>query len=141
MPTAEYKGPSSYVDYGRQGSLTPIFPNGPYDTPKPSLNDDEENMDVLIEELESVRGIHDDEDDSQDESGYTGTVPDELLRTDPLRGLDDKEVLTRRKKYGLNKLKEDKQNHYLKFLSFFVGPIQFVMEVRSFLTCFSLHLN
>lgn len=141
MPTAEYKGPSSYVDYGRQGSLTPIFPNGNYDTPKPSLNDDEENMDILIEELESVRDIHDDEDDSQDEPGYTGTAPEELLQTDPLRGLDDKEVLTRRKKYGLNKLKEDKQNHYLKFFSFFVGPIQFVMEVRCFPPCFSLHLS
>ncbi|EYE93658.1 plasma-membrane proton-efflux P-type ATPase [Aspergillus ruber CBS 135680] len=90
-------------------------------------------MDILIEELESVRGIHDEEDDSQDEPEYTGTVPEELLRTDPLRGLDDKEVLTRRKKYGLNKLKEDKPNHYLKFLSFFVGPIQFVMEAAAIL--------
>lgn len=27
-------------------------------------------------------------------------------------------------------MKEEKENHFLKFLGFFVGPIQFVMEVR-----------
>lgn len=120
-----------------------IPPNDAYDTPKVSFNDDdpEEDMDVLIEELESVHGTHDEEDSSQDEPEYTGIIPEEFLRTDPMSGLDDKEVVLRRKRYGLNKLKEEKQNHYLKFLSFFVGPIQFVMEVRSYSLLLFLYLD
>lgn len=57
------------------------------------------------------------------------TVPDELLRTSSVQGLDIAEVHIRRKKYGYNRMKEEKENLVLKFLCYFVGPIQFVMEV------------
>lgn len=57
------------------------------------------------------------------------TVPDELLRTSSVQGLDIAEVYHRRKKYGYNRMKEEKENLILKFLFYFVGPIQFVMEV------------
>ena len=44
-------------------------------------------------------------------------------------GLTEQEVQARRRKYGLNQMKEEKENLILKFFSYFVGPIQFVMEV------------
>jgi H+-transporting ATPase len=75
-----------------------------------------------------------------------------MLQTDTRVGLTNEEVLQRRRKYGLNQMKyvdtantpsvelnrlntdkrhrEEKENLVLKFLGFFVGPIQFVMEVR-----------
>lgn len=93
-------------------------------------NDEEdEDMDALIEELESQDGHIDQEDEADNEPGGARPVPDELLQTDTRIGLTDAEVLLRRKKYGLNQMKEEKENMMLKFLSYFVGPIQFVMEV------------
>jgi magnesium-transporting ATPase (P-type) len=53
-----------------------------------------------------------------------------MLQTDTRVGLTSEEVLQRRRKFGLNQMKEEKENLLLKFLGFFVGPIQFVMEVR-----------
>jgi H+-transporting ATPase len=97
--------------------------------PLPDDDDEEEDMDALIEELESQDGHIDDEDDGVDEPGDARPIPEELLQTDTRMGLTDAEVLARRKKYGLNQMKEEKENLILKFLSFFVGPIQFVMEV------------
>jgi H+-transporting ATPase len=45
------------------------------------------------------------------------------------KGLTDADVNSRRKEYGWNRLTQDKPNHLLKFLMFFMGPIQWVMEV------------
>ena len=85
-------------------------------------------MDALIEELESQdQNIDDEEEDVG--PGNARTVPEELLQTSTRTGLTTMEVTHRRKKYGLNQMKEEKQNNLLKFLMFFVGPIQFVMEV------------
>lgn len=55
-------------------------------------------------------------------------VPDDMLQTDTRLGLTEAEVVSRRRKYGLNQMKEEKENLILKFFGFFVGPIQFVME-------------
>ncbi|KAJ9221171.1 hypothetical protein DTO169C6_6441 [Paecilomyces variotii] len=97
-------------------------------------NDEEdEDMDALIEELESQDGHIDQEDEADNEPGGARPVPDELLQTDTRIGLTDAEVLLRRKKYGLNQMKEEKENMMLKFLSYFVGPIQFVMEAAAVL--------
>lgn len=94
------------------------------------LDEDEqdEDIDALIDELESVAG-----DDPEEEEAATGhsarPIPEELLNTDTRIGLTSAVVEQRRKKYGLNQMKEEKENLILKFLMYFVGPIQFVMEV------------
>ena len=51
------------------------------------------------------------------------------MATDTRHGLTSEEVLVRRRKYGMNQMKEEKENLILKFFGYFVGPIQFVMEV------------
>ncbi len=92
--------------------------------------DEDEDMDALIEELESQDGQIDVEEEVT-ETGGAKPIPEELLQTDTRVGLSEAEVIIRRKKYGLNQMKEEKENLFLKFLGYFVGPIQFVMEVRS----------
>lgn len=92
-------------------------------------DEDDEDMDALIDELESQDGAADEEEEVV-EAGGARPVPEEMLNTDTRRGLTESEVQARRKKYGLNQMKEEKENLILKFLGYFVGPIQFVMEVR-----------
>ena len=101
---------------------------------KTRVNDDEDedDMDALIEELESLDPDAAIEDRLK-EMKIGGAVPEELLQTDTRVGLTDPEVLQRRKKYGLNQLKEDKVNQWKKFAMYFVGPIQFVMEAAAIL--------
>ncbi|KKZ61539.1 plasma membrane ATPase [[Emmonsia] crescens] len=96
-------------------------------------DEEDEDMDALIEELESQDGHIDVEDEETGEPGGARPVPEELLNTDTRHGLTDQEVLARRKKYGLNQMKEEKENLILKFLGYFVGPIQFVMEAAAIL--------
>ena len=97
---------------------------------KESDEDDEadEDMDALIDELESQDGAQEEEEEVV-EAGGARPVPEEMLNTDTRQGLSESEVTARRKKYGLNQMKEEKENLILKFLGYFVGPIQFVMEV------------
>lgn len=94
--------------------------------------EEDEDIDALIEELESQDAAVDDEEEDV-QPGGARTVPEDMLRTDTRLGLSSAEVLTRRKKYGLNQMKEEKENLILKFLGFFIGPIQFVMEVSQFI--------
>jgi hypothetical protein len=70
------------------------------------------------------------EEEEEVAPGGARVVPEEMLQTDTRVGLTSEEVLQRRRKFGLNQMKEEKENLLLKFLGFFVGPIQFVMEVR-----------
>lgn len=63
-------------------------------------------------------------------------VHEDMLQTDTRMGLTEHEVLARRKKYGLNQMKEGEGNLILKFLGYFIGPIQFVIEV-----CFDFHIS
>lgn len=99
------------------------------DLPDLPDDDDDEDIDALIDDLESHDGRPEEEDEASIEPGGARPVPEELLQTNPEYGLSDSEVAARRKKYGLNQMKEEKENSVLKFLSYFVGPIQFVMEV------------
>lgn len=112
---------------------TSELPHGyTYEEPSPSFGKREldDNIDALIEELESHNGHLEEEQDADDESSSYHHVPLEDLRTNTRTGLTDTEVALRRKKYGLNQMrKEEKQHPIVKFLMFFVGPIQFVMEV------------
>ena len=50
-------------------------------------------------------------------------VPNEYLETDIRSGLSGEEVERRRKRYGFNELESKKTNPFLKFLSYFQGPI------------------
>ncbi len=77
------------------------------------------------------------EEEEEVAAGGARVIPEDMLQTDTRVGLTSDEVLQRRRKYGLNQMKEEKENMILKFLGFFVGPIQFVMEVRGkSLKCF-----
>ncbi|KAE8152453.1 hypothetical protein BDV25DRAFT_137902 [Aspergillus avenaceus] len=96
-------------------------------------DEDVEEIDALIDELESNDGHIEVEDSEQIDSDSAQSIPDELLQTDPIIGLTDSEVQLRRKKYGLNQMKREKENLILKFLSYFVGPVQFVMEAAAVL--------
>ncbi|EPE08775.1 plasma membrane atpase [Ophiostoma piceae UAMH 11346] len=106
-------------------------------TKKPVQDDDEdEDIDALIEDLESNDGhAQDDEDEEEAETNVHGgrVIPEEMLQTDTRIGLTEQEVVARRRKYGLNQMKEEKENMILKFFGFFVGPIQFVMEAAAVL--------
>lgn len=91
----------------------------------------EENLDSLIAELEAEDGKEPDPEESA-----TGTVTERhtdpnLLLTDPDQGLTETEVLTARRKYGWNRMKEERQSSWVKFFKMFVGPVQFVMEVST----------
>jgi H+-transporting ATPase len=91
--------------------------------------EEDEDMDALIDELESQDGHAEDEEEEDNNPATGRTVPEDQLNTDTRTGLTEQEVTLRRKKYGLNQMAEEKENMFLKFLSYFVGPIQFVMEV------------
>ncbi|KAH3901727.1 probable Plasma membrane ATPase 1 [Saccharomycodes ludwigii] len=98
-------------------------------------SESDDDIDQLIEDLQSHHGLDDDDDDDEEEhaAGASREVPEELLQTDPNYGLDDEEVSKRRKKYGLNQMAEDNESLVVKFIMFFVGPIQFVMEAAAIL--------
>ncbi|KAE9965556.1 plasma membrane H+-ATPase [Venturia inaequalis] len=102
---------------------------------KPVIEDEEEDedMDALIEELESQDQHIEDEDEEEAVAGAARTIPEDQLQTSTRDGLTSSEVVARRKKYGLNQMKEEKENLLLKFLGFFIGPIQFVMEAAAVL--------
>lgn len=121
---------------GLDGNYDVEKQQSPVNEKAPAAEDEEEeedeDMDALIEELESHDGQMD-EDDESDILGSIRPVPPELLTTDTRTGLTENEVIQRRRKYGLNQMKEEKENLVLKFLGYFVGPIQFVMEAAAIL--------
>lgn len=94
--------------------------------------EDDADMDALIAELESNNDNDQPaEEEIAQQAGAAIEVPEELLQTSEQTGLTDHEVIQRRKRFGSNQMKDEKENLILKFLGFFVGPIQFVMEVSS----------
>ncbi|RAH67018.1 plasma-membrane proton-efflux P-type ATPase [Aspergillus aculeatinus CBS 121060] len=98
--------------------------------------EDEKDIDSLIEELQSVDGFADLKLLESNHTGGRHPVSDELLHTDSNTGLSTNEALLRRKKFGLNEMKEGKENLIFKFLWFFVGPVQFVMEAAAILAAY-----
>lgn len=127
--------PSGAIDE-KKGGYAADQPAATADPTKKELGEEEEedeDIDALIEELESQDANADLEEDEVAEPGGARNVPDELLQTSTVSGLSSAEVLTRRKRYGLNQMKEEKENLILKFLGFFIGPIQFVMEAAAVL--------
>jgi H+-transporting ATPase len=67
--------------------------------------DEDEDIDALIEDLESQDAAIDEEDDEVAQPGGERVIPEELLQTDTRHGLTSAEVLSRRKKFGLNQMK------------------------------------
>lgn len=115
--------------------MASLDPKDPTNEKRPAAADEEEedDIDAFIEELQSDTG---DQDFFEEEaaSGHSSRpVPEELLQTDPAVGLTSDEVLQRRKKFGWNKMSEEQESLIVKFLMFFVGPIQFVMEAAAVL--------
>lgn len=102
------------------------------------LDDDADSIDELIDNLQSEDGDHPCVDELEiDAFSDARPAPEELLQTDPVFGLTSEEVSLRRKKFGFNQMSESKENLVLKFCMYFIGPIQFVMEVSFsvFLVC------
>ena len=56
-------------------------------------------------------------------------VPQDWLRTDIQQGLPSAEVDKRRAAFGWNELQSQDENQILKFISYFRGPILYVMEL------------
>ncbi|GAW15669.1 hypothetical protein ANO14919_050880 [Xylariales sp. No.14919] len=100
---------------------------------KPKVEDDaeeeDEDIDALIEDLESQDGGEDEEEEEEGQGvGMGRTIPEEMLNTDTRLGLTESEVSNRRRKYGLNQMKEEKENLLLKF---FVGlPALLCSDIR-----------
>ena len=109
-------------------NIQPPQPDGNSEN-RPENTNEIEEFDKLLEEIES-----EDENEDKSEKDELGlesqmSVPENLLQTDVIHGLSETEVKDRRSTYGLNQLKEHRRSHIKEFLMFFVGPIQFVMEV------------
>ncbi|KAK1597589.1 plasma-membrane proton-efflux P-type ATPase [Colletotrichum navitas] len=108
--------------------------DAPPANPKVEADEEEdEDIDALIEDLESQDGHVDEEEEEDGTPGMGRVVPEEQLQTDTRLGLTEQEVLNRRRKWGRNEMAEQKENLILKFFMFFVGPIQFVMEAAAVL--------
>ena len=95
----------------------------------PENTDEVEAFENLLKELESEDEVEDEKEEEDTKLASSKNVPDDLLQTNVSQGLTEAEVKNRRSTYGLNQLKEHKPSHIKHFLMFFVGPIQFVMEV------------
>lgn len=50
-------------------------------------------------------------------------VPEDWLNADIRQGITNSDVESRRKKFGWNEISTDKENLFIKFLTFFTGPI------------------
>lgn len=92
---------------------------------------DHENLDKLLAKLEGEDGGQIPTQEEIVPVGASQKIPDDWLETDPAIGLTYDQALQRRKRCGWNQMKEEKHNVLKQFAMFFVGPIQFVMEVRT----------
>ena len=61
-----------------------------------------------------------------------GAVPEDMLQADIKQGISNNDVETRRKRFGWNEITTEKENLFIKFLSFFTGPILYSKLPPSF---------
>lgn len=92
---------------------------------------DHESLDKLLATLDAEDGGQIPTQEEVVPVGASQKIPDDWLETDPAIGLTYDQALQRRKKCGWNQMKEEKHNVFKQFAMFFVGPIQFVMEVST----------
>lgn len=131
VPSGQIDGTHDQEKIGHHNGSEPV----PFKEKAPVEEEEDEDMDALIDDLESQDGhVEDAEEEEETVAGGARPVAEDMLQTDTRIGLTETEVAARRKKYGLNQMKEEKENLILKFLGYFIGPIQFVMEV-SYSTC------
>ncbi|KAJ5239416.1 plasma membrane ATPase [Penicillium chermesinum] len=90
-------------------------------------------IDALITELEEEDGKEPDPEVVTIGPGTDRVTDPCLLKTDLSMGLTDEEVLSSRRKFGWNSLKEERCSPILKFVMLFIGPVQFVMELSTLL--------
>lgn len=95
------------------------------------LPDTEDSLDDLITELEKEDGKEPDPEELSIAPGTERPTDPDLLLTDHNQGLADVEVVAARRRYGWNRMKEERQSNIVKFFMLFVGPVQFVMEVST----------
>ena len=95
----------------------------------PSNTNSTEDIRSLLASLESDDEQEPSIEDEMQKVGEARPVPTVLLETPPNRGLDDDDIIQRRKRYGWNSMKEENRSQFKTFLSFFIGPIQCVMLV------------
>jgi len=62
-----------------------------------------------------------------------GAVPEDMLNTNIRHGITSTEAENRRRRYGWNELTTEKTNLFKQFLSYFQGPILYVMEIAALL--------
>ncbi|MBE3049047.1 hypothetical protein IMZ48_42420 [Candidatus Bathyarchaeota archaeon] len=99
----------------------------PANPPKIGGDEEEEedaDMDALIDELESHDGGggEDEEEEAQEDAqGNLRQVPEDMLQTSTVSGLTEEEVLARRRKYGMNAMKEERVSE--SPTRFFQNPI------------------
>lgn len=58
-----------------------------------------------------------------------GVVPEEWLDADIKQGISNHDVESRRKRFGWNEISSEKENLFIKFLSFFTGPILYSKSI------------
>ncbi|KAF9385296.1 hypothetical protein BGX21_001095, partial [Mortierella sp. AD011] len=79
-----------------------------------------EELNSLSQNLDGKRGEGNNKDDVELE---------DLLRTNPSTGLTTEQASQRLRTFGPNDLPVVKSNKIFKFLSYFVGPIAFLIEL------------
>lgn len=103
---ADHPSASQPAGYDEKKEYIPANP------PKGQEEEEEDaDMDALIDELESHDGGpggDDFEEGQEDEAGNVRQVPEDMLQTSTVTGLTEDEVLARRRKYGLNAMKEER---------------------------------
>ncbi|KKK26517.1 h(+)-transporting atpase plasma membrane type [Aspergillus rambellii] len=96
----------------------------------------EEHIDSLIQDLESTDGddiVYNVRKSIEGSIKRASAGRGPPIITSLETGLTDDQASILRKRHGPNRMKEAKENMCLKFLSYFVGPVQFVMEAAAIL--------
>ncbi|KAJ7101648.1 plasma-membrane proton-e [Mycena epipterygia] len=149
MSILKHRNGRAKPDDLESGPSTPTSPTHKDEAP----SYDGEEYDVLLRyakdqaELASKRSDEEEEGEQQQKrlwyapwktvtvkSDKEKKIPDDWLQTNMTQGLADGDVDTRRKQFGFNELQSPKENQFLKFISYFRGPILYTMEIAVILS-------